>query len=32
MYDDEDTEYNLLALTKKEITNMCKDAWSDMDR
>ena len=32
MYDDEDTKYNLLALTKKEITKMCKDAWKEMDK
>lgn len=26
------TEYHLLALTKKEITKMCKDAWKEMDK
>ena len=32
MYDDEATEYNLLALKKKAITKMCKDAWKEMDK
>ena len=32
MYDNAVNGYDFLALTKKEITKMCKDAWKEMDK